>query len=365
MFATAEAFQEIIVRLSVLRYVITSNTRRGKYDVATDAEDFFAGFFNRLLGWELENLNLVEHKNYPAIDLGDKRQKVAIQVTAENTIDKIKTTIESFYSHGLRAEYDRLIILILSRKLQHNTDVELLKRDLNRLDVWDLDDVLATVEYNLRVDDIADRQHNLIESLEDFTRRQLPPIVRALSYDNLNKDGKKVHGLLRDLEVVIGHPPVSAKRFLDWCFNGLNEDESSVALEEITQLYLQLKDRSYIGNRQILAHAIQYSITSDEFKWRFPEYQGQYISDQMLIFYPENVAQAMRFQLQKQYWKQVQGLQVLGWSVPLEDWPGFLSIGLFIRSLDSNLFFQLKQFLKNDIEKLRSVLVDLDFRHLD
>ncbi|MDY7791691.1 hypothetical protein U0E10_27755 [Burkholderia ubonensis] len=85
----------------------------------------------------------------------------------------------------------------------------------------------------------------------------------------------------------------------------------------------------------------------------------------MLIFYPETVAQSMGFQKRQQYWKQVQGLQFLGWSYPLEDWPNFLSVGLLIRSLDSNFFFLLKQFLKNDIENLRSVLVDLDFQHLD
>nr|WP_315594115.1 SMEK domain-containing protein [uncultured Cupriavidus sp.] len=361
MFATAEAFQEIIVRLSVLRYVITSNTRRGKYDIATDAEDFFAGFLNRLQGWELVNLNVTEYKNYPAIDLGDKNRRIAIQVTAENTIDKIRATIESFYSHDLRDKYDFLIILILSRKLQHNSDIQILKRSLHSLTVWDLDDLLAIVERNLRLDEIDDRQRNLIESLEDFTRRQLPSIVRALSYD----DTRKADGLLRNLEVIIGHPPSSAKTFLNSFLNGQNCDEYPLALVEITNLYSQLKDRSYIGNRQILAHAIQYSITSDEFKWRFPQYGGQYISDQMLIFYPENIAQSMSFHMGEQYRRQVHGLQVLGWSCPLEDWPNFLSVELYIRSLDSNFFFLLKQFLKNDVEKLRSVLVDLDFRHLD
>jgi hypothetical protein len=96
MFATAEAFQDIVVRLSVLRYVITSNTRRGKHDIAIDAEDFFAGFCNLLLEWNLVNLNRTEYPNYPAIDLGDQARRIAIQVTAENTVDKIKSTINPF-----------------------------------------------------------------------------------------------------------------------------------------------------------------------------------------------------------------------------------------------------------------------------
>jgi len=93
MFATAEAFQDIVVRLSVLRYVITSDTKRSKNDTATDAENFCAGLLNLLCGWELVNLNVTEYPNYPAIDLGDKKHMIAIQVTTENKVEKIKDTI--------------------------------------------------------------------------------------------------------------------------------------------------------------------------------------------------------------------------------------------------------------------------------
>lgn len=44
---------------------------------------------------------------------------------------------------------------------------------------------------------------------------------------------------------------------------------------------------------------------------------------------------------------------------------GFLAIGLYMGSLDANFFYLLRRFLGNDIDKLRAVLVDLDFRLLD
>lgn len=358
MFATAEAFQDIVVRLSVLRYVVTANTKRGRHDIATDAENFFAGFFNRLLHWQLDNLNLTEYKNYPAIDLGDKKRRVAIQVTAENGVDKIKATLDAFYDHDLRTSYDRVIILILSRKLQYTTDFEVLKRDLHEFDIWDIDDVLALVEGQLLQDELHDRDFNLVEVLEEFTRRELPSIVRTLSSD----PSGKYPALLAGLEVVVGHPPASAQRFLDALYLS-SAEERAAGLDAIMQLYQQLKDRSYVGSRLILAHAIQYSINATEFKWRFSNYYG-HVSDDTLVFAPHLMALHMGSQKQQHFWKQVDGLRFLGWATPLDD-TDFLVISSYARALDLNLFYQLRVFLANDIQKLHAVLVDLDFRHLD
>ncbi|GAA0421316.1 SMEK domain-containing protein [Massilia aurea] len=359
MFATAEAFQDVVVRLSVLRYVITSNTERGKNDIATDAENFFAGLLNLLCGWELVNLNVTEYQNYPAIDLGDKKHMVAIQVTAENKVEKIKDTIQAFYEHGLRPSYRRLIVLILSSKRAYTTDFESLKRDLDHLDIWDIDDVFKLIERNLVQDDLDHRDYKLIETLEAFTRTQLPSIVRSLSAGFGTTRG----GLLGELEVVIGHPPRPCRRFID-ALHVADAGEEAVALQAINDLYVQLKDFSYIGTRQVLAHAIQYSIGSDEFKQRFPYYYDHYISDHMLIFAPHVASHHMGYLRSEVFKEQVGGLQFRDWAMPLEN-SSFMSIRLPLRTLDVNLFYELKVFLANDIEKLRSLLVDLDFRHLD
>lgn len=354
----AEAFQDIVVRLSVLRFVVTSNTRRGRHDIATDAEIFFAGFFNELFQWSLVNLNETEYRNYPAIDLADPKRKIAIQVTAENSAAKIKATIEAFYDHKLRASYDTLIVFTLSRKLEYTSDFEALKRDLREFDIWDIDDVLRFVEKKLIEDDLHDRDFNLIEALEEFTRRELPSIVRSLSADHQGQH----HGLLSQLEVVIGHPPASAGRFLDAMYAS-DPEQRAAGLEAITQLYMQLKDRSYIGSRKILTHAIQYSIGAEEFKWRFPNF-NTHVSEDTLVFAPHLVGLHMSYKRRIEFWKQVEGLQFLGWASPLED-SDFLTVSAYTPALDLNLFYYLKVFLGNDIAKLHATLVDLDFRLLD
>ena len=42
----------------------------------------------------LENLNVSEGSNFPAIDLGDKEKRVAYQITSTSTSDKIKDTLK-------------------------------------------------------------------------------------------------------------------------------------------------------------------------------------------------------------------------------------------------------------------------------
>lgn len=43
----------------------------------------------------------------------------------------------------------------------------------------------------------------------------------------------------------------------------------------------------------------------------------------------------------------------------------FWAIGLYMRSVGTNSFYLLRRLLGNDVDKLRAVLIDLDFRHLD
>jgi len=50
--------------------------------------------------------------NYPAIDLGDAKRKVAYQITTEKRANKIQSTLDKFIQHKLNETYDTLKILI-------------------------------------------------------------------------------------------------------------------------------------------------------------------------------------------------------------------------------------------------------------
>lgn len=71
---------------------------------------------------ELRSLNAAEKRNYPAIDLADDKAKVSIQVTATAESEKIKNTLDKFREHNLYKKYDRILVLILTKKKNYKAD---------------------------------------------------------------------------------------------------------------------------------------------------------------------------------------------------------------------------------------------------
>jgi hypothetical protein len=87
------------------------------YDIHKVSENLILGVLRELYGWRhLRNLNATERANFPGIDLADDAAGVAIQVTATPTLDKIKSTIETFLAHGLDKKYQRVVVYVLGRK---------------------------------------------------------------------------------------------------------------------------------------------------------------------------------------------------------------------------------------------------------
>ncbi|MCX6213385.1 SMEK domain-containing protein [Spirosoma sp.] len=93
----------------------------GNYHINIHAESFLVPVLNEILGLELENLNATQRKNFPAIDLADFKNRVAIQVTSTSGLEKIKNTIETFGRHNLHQQFDVLYIYIITEKrVQYN-----------------------------------------------------------------------------------------------------------------------------------------------------------------------------------------------------------------------------------------------------
>ncbi|OQW85549.1 MAG: hypothetical protein BVN30_00740 [Proteobacteria bacterium ST_bin16] len=89
----------------------------GHFDINKICEDLFCGIFKELYGFgNLKNLNENERKNFPGIDLADNYARVAIQVTSDRSLEKIKDSLGKFINHKLYEKYDRIIIYILTRK---------------------------------------------------------------------------------------------------------------------------------------------------------------------------------------------------------------------------------------------------------
>jgi len=123
----------------------------GLFDSNRVAQSFFATLFGYVYGYknleELDKLNDVS--NYPAIDLGDKKAKVAIQVTTQNDHGKIQKTIDKFLKHNLDKSYDRLIVFIIGKKQDSYPKPFTIKRKFkfNKVcDIWDDENLTKQID---------------------------------------------------------------------------------------------------------------------------------------------------------------------------------------------------------------------------
>ncbi len=88
----------------------------GQYHINIHAENFLIPVLNEIFGLRLENLNATQKKNFPAIDLADFTNRVAFQITATATTDKIKATLQTFREKNLDQYFDTLYIYIITEK---------------------------------------------------------------------------------------------------------------------------------------------------------------------------------------------------------------------------------------------------------
>ena len=136
-----ELIARILKSLSHLTTEIKMNNGAGRMDLNKTAEDFFCGLLNIILGnsINLTNMNHI-HNDFPAIDLGDPHHGIAVQVTATEKRDKIRTTLKKFFENNLDLIYpNRLIILIIGRAENYSKDFTL-ERGYSfdpAKDIWD------------------------------------------------------------------------------------------------------------------------------------------------------------------------------------------------------------------------------------
>ncbi len=97
----------------------------GNYHINIHAESFLVPVLNEVLGLQLENLNATERKNFPAIDLADYNNRVAVQVTSTSSLEKIKSTLETFGRHNLHQQFDVLYIYVITEKREQYKETKL------------------------------------------------------------------------------------------------------------------------------------------------------------------------------------------------------------------------------------------------
>lgn len=115
-----EIRDKIITLLSLYEVYLHNKNKTHRTDFNIECEGIFCDVLNKMYNWNLVNLNSTRH-NYPAVDLGDEKNGVYVQVTSESTSSKINETIKNFNENDLKSIYARIYVLILGKKKKYQS----------------------------------------------------------------------------------------------------------------------------------------------------------------------------------------------------------------------------------------------------
>lgn len=106
----------IIELLSVLSYEIDTAGGLHMYDRNKICEEVYKQIFNIVYDYNLVNINITQGENFPAIDLGDAKKGISIQITSDGSSAKVSKTLKLFCEKKLYKTYLSLTIYNISKK---------------------------------------------------------------------------------------------------------------------------------------------------------------------------------------------------------------------------------------------------------
>lgn len=109
------SLKKIADLLTGLSLQVKALTLSGDSSVNAHMEMIYMQILNHIYGLQLKNLNHLT-LNYPALDLVDEQNRVAVQITASANMGQIDRTLEQFFSHNLHKKIDRLFIVLTTER---------------------------------------------------------------------------------------------------------------------------------------------------------------------------------------------------------------------------------------------------------
>lgn len=230
--------------ISLLQTYIGQRQKASFHDVERMVESLTIHLFKALGIANLKNVNEFR-SNAIAIDLSDENKRVAVQVTTNASVSKLRKTVENFEKVGqngrsLRASYDKLYIfgfckwasnVNLPSYCELVTPVVLVSRLVDRGDVDVVDDVIHAV-----------RQHSSYKSLHPWNDRDSLEIILDVLNRNAIKhrmscegNVKSMTGALDEVSELIGK-------------GTLNKKEKSKAISDFTDVRMKQFLRTTMHN---------------------------------------------------------------------------------------------------------------------
>lgn len=170
------------------------------------SENFFKKIINKIYDYNLVNLNTKE-ANYAGIDLGDDKNRICIQVTADNSSEKIQESINISEKYRRYEDYDRVIILMIGKfKKNYIKKFESKKFIFNKdTDIWDVKNLLVKIS---NIEDIEK-----IKDIVEFLDSELETVLNIDPIELLEEDIALIIDLLFKHLKLEGHLRPFSKKF--------------------------------------------------------------------------------------------------------------------------------------------------------
>lgn len=150
-----ELKRRIVDRMSLIDAHVKGRARHGLNDASSAIETLYREVLNLTRGWHLTSANFGQH-DFPAVDLHDTAQRIAVQVTATCNTTKIVNTQRAFQENKLDKAYDRLIFIGIeslktSSKLEPWAEIWSQSKLLNleNLDLQQLEDLDSRLDQSI------------------------------------------------------------------------------------------------------------------------------------------------------------------------------------------------------------------------
>lgn len=319
-------------------YVSLSNCV-SQNDINNDLVDFFIYLLDMKFESNLINANHIS-ENYPAIDLIDKKKRIAVQVTSTDTFKKKRETHEKFFKHNLDSEYDVIYMFFL--KSEGNTRIpKVAEVPLEKMKVIDFRDLFKFINTlgDAALDAILKHMDNdlIYDDPRNMPRFRIgAPIKLELQNISgfLNQSSQFTHGIdvAKDLEV--------ARKTYENLFNKINK-LSRIARKFL--VFLIMNSNNLDNNNECKSYfTLESYLNNENIENNYNYYIDELIGSQLVF-------------LEDEY-------------IPYKSDYAHIAYGVYFAddlNQKMNAFAFLIDYLESDVKKINAVLVDLNFDSLN
>lgn len=326
--------EKIMTIYTEISTYITFHNATGLTDINKSMEDFFIFALNKVLNTKLINANKDE-LNYPAIDLYDLEKKIAVQVTSVDDMQKKNETLEKFYKNNLNLKFNKLYIFFLKTKSIMSLPKFENGQDENLISLMNLTSLYKAIS---SLDDES------IQQIADYTDKNYistknPPTI-FINPKEINITEEDIKGLIHGSGQLIGSDDIEDDiRRAVLTYNNLFNIISKLS-QHSRDLLIYVMSNPIFGEKELDYNIQSYYVLTDKLANHFHNYRS---------FANELAATEIArydYEIVKSFFG---------------GYPEALAV--FYRGVleDGNALAFLYDYLGYDYEKLRQVVVNLDF----